>query len=135
MQVYYVVDKPTSFFWRGGKGYITGDIVKKHLPPPSDDNLVLVRDPPLNTFAGQQLGVCLYLQPDLLGHFPTLDSATLQSSCTLNDIGHAWPGVWTTSAHESREWGQSGGQEPGRVEWHPQVPGLHLRPGVQILNR
>jgi NAD(P)H-flavin reductase len=45
MQVYYVVDKPTSFFWRGGKGYITEDTVRKHLPAPSDDNLILVRDP------------------------------------------------------------------------------------------
>ncbi|KAK9902007.1 hypothetical protein WJX75_001000 [Coccomyxa subellipsoidea] len=45
-KVYYVVDKPTSFFWRGGKGYITEDTVRKHLPAPSDDNLILVCGPP-----------------------------------------------------------------------------------------
>ncbi|EIE21212.1 cytochrome-b5 reductase like protein [Coccomyxa subellipsoidea C-169] len=45
-KVYYVVDKPTSFFWRGGKGYITEDTVKKHLPPPSDVSLILVCGPP-----------------------------------------------------------------------------------------
>lgn len=45
IQVYYVVNKPTSFFWRGGKGFVTGDMIKEHLPPPSDDNLVLVSYP------------------------------------------------------------------------------------------
>ena len=45
MQVYYVVDKPTSWFWKGGKGHITADTVKQQLPPPSDNNLILVRSP------------------------------------------------------------------------------------------
>ncbi|BDA51006.1 NADH-cytochrome b5 reductase 2 [Coccomyxa sp. Obi] len=45
-KVYYVVDKPSSFFWRGGKGYITADIVKAQLPAPSDDNMILVCGPP-----------------------------------------------------------------------------------------
>ena len=43
MQVYYVVDKPSSWFWRGGKGHIDADMVKQQLPPPSDKNLILVR--------------------------------------------------------------------------------------------
>ena len=57
MQVYYVVDKPTSWFWKGGKGHITADTVKQQLPPPSDKNLILVRSPrsapapPVNGFA------------------------------------------------------------------------------------
>ena len=42
LQVYYVVDKPSSFFWRGGKGFITADMVKAQLPPPSEDNMILV---------------------------------------------------------------------------------------------
>ena len=43
LQVYYVVDKPSGFFWKGGVGYITEDMVRQHLPPPSDDSLILVR--------------------------------------------------------------------------------------------
>ncbi|CAK0786056.1 hypothetical protein CVIRNUC_009269 [Coccomyxa viridis] len=45
-KVYYVVDKPTSWFWKGGKGHITADTVKQQLPPPSDNNLILVCGPP-----------------------------------------------------------------------------------------
>ncbi|CAL5228522.1 g11674 [Coccomyxa viridis] len=44
--VYYVVDKPSSWFWRGGKGHIDADMVKQQLPPPSDKNLILVCGPP-----------------------------------------------------------------------------------------
>ncbi len=40
--MYYVVDKPSSWFWRGGKGHIDADMVKQQLPPPSDKNLILV---------------------------------------------------------------------------------------------
>ena len=43
LQVYYVVDKPSGFFWKGGVGYITEDMVRQHLPPPSADSLILVR--------------------------------------------------------------------------------------------
>ena len=43
LQVYYVVDKPSGFFWKGGVGYITEDMVRQHLPPPSNDSLILVR--------------------------------------------------------------------------------------------
>lgn len=41
IQVYYVVDKPSSD-WRGGSGYITKDMVLKGMPAPSDDTLILV---------------------------------------------------------------------------------------------
>ena len=40
-----MVDKPTSWFWKGGKGHITADTIKQQLPPPSDQNLILVRSP------------------------------------------------------------------------------------------
>ena len=37
--VYYVLDKP-GFFWKGGKGYVTKDMLQKHMPPPGPDNMV-----------------------------------------------------------------------------------------------
>ena len=40
-----MVDKPTSWFWKGGKGHITAGVIKQQLPPPSDKNLILVRTP------------------------------------------------------------------------------------------
>ena len=43
VQVFYVVDKVSSFWWRGGVGYITKDMIKQHMPPPSDNSLILVR--------------------------------------------------------------------------------------------
>lgn len=43
LQVYYVVDKPSGFYWKGGVGYITEDMVRRHLPPASEDSLILVR--------------------------------------------------------------------------------------------
>lgn len=42
-KVYYVVDKAPSFGWSGGKGFITEDMITTHMPPPAEDNLVLVR--------------------------------------------------------------------------------------------
>merc|ERR1711977_115592 len=42
---YYVLDKP-GFFWRGGKGYVTKDMLAKHMPPPAEDNMVFVCGPP-----------------------------------------------------------------------------------------
>jgi len=38
-----VVDKSSSWGWRGGVGYVTPQMVKDHLPPPSPDTLILVR--------------------------------------------------------------------------------------------
>ena len=41
-KVYYVVDKAPMMGWKGGVGYITEDMLTTHMPPPGDDNLVLV---------------------------------------------------------------------------------------------
>lgn len=56
MQVYYVVDKATRKDWQGGVGYITKDMLRTHLPPPSADNLVLVCGPPglMNAISGDK---------------------------------------------------------------------------------
>lgn len=40
-QVFYVVDKPTQD-WKGGKGFLSKDVLLKGLPSPSDDALILV---------------------------------------------------------------------------------------------
>ncbi|EFJ41779.1 hypothetical protein VOLCADRAFT_107549 [Volvox carteri f. nagariensis] len=47
-KVYYVVDKPAwgGLFWRGGVGYLTKDMLSKHLPAPAKDSLVMVCGPP-----------------------------------------------------------------------------------------
>jgi cytochrome-b5 reductase len=44
-EVHYVVLKPTSS-WKGHTGFITPDIIKKHVPGPSEDVMVLVCGPP-----------------------------------------------------------------------------------------
>ena len=49
VQVYYTVDKigeGTGKDWKGGVGYVTREMATAHIPPPSDDNLVLVCGPP-----------------------------------------------------------------------------------------
>jgi cytochrome-b5 reductase len=43
--VYYVLDKP-GFFWKGEKGYVTKDMLQRHMPPPGPDNMVFVCGPP-----------------------------------------------------------------------------------------
>lgn len=45
LKVFYTVDNPTKD-WQGGTGYITNDMVKKGLPGPGDDTLILVCGPP-----------------------------------------------------------------------------------------
>lgn len=47
-KVFYVVSKPwlSGWFWWGGVGYITKDMIKQHLPPPDKDNLIMVCGPP-----------------------------------------------------------------------------------------
>jgi len=48
-KVFYVVDRAGwlgSLTWRGGKGFITQDLLKAHLPPPAKENLVMVCGPP-----------------------------------------------------------------------------------------
>lgn len=38
--VYYVLDTPPKG-WDGGSGFVTADMIKKHLPPPSSSHLIL----------------------------------------------------------------------------------------------
>ncbi|XP_024026509.1 NADH-cytochrome b5 reductase-like protein [Morus notabilis] len=45
LKVYYTVDNPTKN-WKGGKGYISKEIVLKGLPGPGEDTLILVCGPP-----------------------------------------------------------------------------------------
>ena len=48
-QVYYTVDKigeGKGDSWQGGVGYVTREMATDHIPPPSDDNLILVCGPP-----------------------------------------------------------------------------------------
>lgn len=46
VRVHYVVDKSTSWFWRGGVGYVNEAMIKEQLPAPSDDSIVFVCGPP-----------------------------------------------------------------------------------------
>lgn len=49
MQVYYTVDsigEGGGKDWKGGVGYVTRKMATEQIPPPSDDNLVLVCGPP-----------------------------------------------------------------------------------------
>lgn len=49
VQVYYTVDsigEGGGKAWKGGVGYVTREMATEHIPPPSDDNLVLVCGPP-----------------------------------------------------------------------------------------
>ncbi len=43
--VHYVIDKAGPG-WTGGKGFITVDTIKAHLPTPAEDNLILRCGPP-----------------------------------------------------------------------------------------
>ncbi|KAJ8637645.1 hypothetical protein MRB53_011912 [Persea americana] len=45
LKVFYTVDNPSKN-WRGGKGYISKDMISKGLPGPSEDTLILVCGPP-----------------------------------------------------------------------------------------
>jgi len=44
--VYYSIDKQKSKNWRGGVGFVSEEMLKDKLPPPSNDNLVVVCGPP-----------------------------------------------------------------------------------------
>ncbi len=47
--MYYTVDKigeGKGDSWKGGISYVTLEMASEHIPPPSDDNLVLVCGPP-----------------------------------------------------------------------------------------
>lgn len=43
--MFYVLDKAPAK-WAGGVGYVTKDIIQKHLPAPSEDSIVFVCGPP-----------------------------------------------------------------------------------------
>ncbi|CAA3025636.1 NADH-cytochrome b5 reductase [Olea europaea subsp. europaea] len=45
LKVFYTDDNPTKD-WQGGTGYISNDMVKKGLPGPGEDTLILVCGPP-----------------------------------------------------------------------------------------
>ena len=47
--MYYTIDdigEGVGKEWKGGVGYVTREIATAHMPPPSDDNLVLICGPP-----------------------------------------------------------------------------------------
>ncbi|XP_069821913.1 NADH-cytochrome b5 reductase 2 [Dendropsophus ebraccatus] len=44
-KLYYTLDRPPQG-WKHGTGFVTADMIKKHLPPPSDSPLVLMCGPP-----------------------------------------------------------------------------------------
>lgn len=44
-KLYYTLDRPPQG-WKNGTGFITADMIKKHLPPPSDNPLVVMCGPP-----------------------------------------------------------------------------------------
>ncbi|KAG0590923.1 hypothetical protein KC19_1G136000 [Ceratodon purpureus] len=54
-KVFYVVSKESEG-WKGGKGHVTKDVLKKGLPSPSDDTLILVCGPPglMNLISGDK---------------------------------------------------------------------------------
>lgn len=45
LKIFYTVDNPSKN-WRGGKGYISKDMILKGLPAPSEDTVILVCGPP-----------------------------------------------------------------------------------------
>jgi len=45
-KVNYVVIEANTSYWKGDLGFVTADLVKKYLPNPSDENLILVCGPP-----------------------------------------------------------------------------------------
>ncbi|CAJ0968829.1 unnamed protein product [Ranitomeya imitator] len=44
-KLFYTLDRPPQG-WKHGSGFVTADMIKKHLPPPSDNPLVLMCGPP-----------------------------------------------------------------------------------------
>lgn len=53
--VYYTLDKPPRS-WKQGVGFVTAEMIEKHLPPPKDDAFVLVCGPKgfVNHIAGDK---------------------------------------------------------------------------------
>jgi len=52
-KVYYTLDNPPEG-WKQGKGFVSEEMAKKVMPPPSNDNLILVCGPPgmMNALSG-----------------------------------------------------------------------------------
>jgi cytochrome-b5 reductase len=45
--LHYTLDNPASpNTWKGSKGFVTEDMIEKHLPPPSPDTVILMCGPP-----------------------------------------------------------------------------------------
>jgi len=44
-KVYYVLERPPTK-WKEGVGFVSPDIIKRQLPPPSQDSLIFVCGPP-----------------------------------------------------------------------------------------
>jgi len=44
-RVYYVLNNPPEK-WNGGVGFVTAEMIKEHLPPPSSDIKILICGPP-----------------------------------------------------------------------------------------
>ncbi|KAI3891181.1 hypothetical protein MKW98_007486 [Papaver atlanticum] len=55
LKIYYTVENPTNN-WKGGKGYLTQNMVEKGMPSPSEDTLILVCGPPgmMNHISGDK---------------------------------------------------------------------------------
>jgi cytochrome-b5 reductase len=46
-EVTYVLSgEPASSSWSGARGFVDAELIRKHLPPPADDSLILVCGPP-----------------------------------------------------------------------------------------
>jgi len=43
--LFYTLDKPSEN-WTGGRGFVSAEMIAKHLPPPSPDTLILICGPP-----------------------------------------------------------------------------------------
>lgn len=55
-KVYYTIDRKTTNSWSGETGFVNADMIKKYLPPPSDDNMIFVcgPDPMLKSISGEK---------------------------------------------------------------------------------
>mmetsp|Transcript_26341 Transcript_26341/g.34256 ORF Transcript_26341/g.34256 Transcript_26341/m.34256 type:complete len:315 (+) Transcript_26341:102-1046(+) len=44
--LHYTLDNPVSADWPGSKGFVSQEMIETHLPPPSDDTVILMCGPP-----------------------------------------------------------------------------------------
>ncbi|CAI5464776.1 unnamed protein product [Closterium sp. Yama58-4] len=90
-KVYFMVDRvEAGAAWKGGEGFIAADVLRKALPPPSPDSLVLVCGPP-----GMMRHVSGDKAPDksqgeifLLFAFPPIFPLPLQLDGLLKTLGY-----------------------------------------------